>query len=131
MDQKDTKDIQALWAEVKTYINLRLEELRLKAVEKVSKIMADLITILLMITFAVMAFLAACITLAFYLSDLLNSYTQGFGCTALIFLAIAVITLLAKDRYIEKWISNMTVRRYFEKHFEEDEEEELAKQSVN
>lgn len=121
MQQKSTRTISEIWSEAKTALELRLEYYKLKALEKVAKVVADVITSTLVIVFLVIAFLAGAVTLAFYFSALFNSYTAGFGVAAIFFLLFAIVVLATKDKYIEKWIANAAVKRYFAKHCEEDD----------
>jgi uncharacterized membrane protein len=121
MQQKSTRTISEIWSEAKASLELRLEYYKLKALETVAKVVADVITSTLMIVFLLIAFLAGAVTLAFYFSALFNSYTAGFGVAAIFFLLFAIVVLATKDKYIEKWIANVAVRRYFAKHCEEDD----------
>jgi uncharacterized membrane protein len=121
MQQKSTRTISEIWSEAKASLELRLEYYKLKALETVAKVVADVITSTLMIVFLLIAFLAGAVTLAFYFSALFNSYTAGFGVAAIFFLLFAIVVLATKDKYIEKWIANVAVKRYFAKHCEEDD----------
>ena len=62
--------------------------------------------------------------LALFLSDVLGSYSGGFGSVALIYLFLAIIVYYTKDKYIEKVIINFTVKNYFTKLADKDEEDE-------
>jgi uncharacterized membrane protein len=121
MQEKSTRTISEIWSEAKTSLELRLEYYKLKALGTVAKVVADVVTSTLMIVFLLIAFLAGAVTLAFYFSALFNSYTAGFGVAAIFFLLFAIVVLATKDKYIEKWIANIAVRRYFAKHCEKDD----------
>ncbi len=122
--KKDTPaDFRALWSDIRDYFRIRLELLKLSAIEKGSKLAADLITNTIVLVCLLMAFLALAITLAFYLSELLNSYTKGFGCAAIFFTLLAFL-LLWKKAAVEKSIAGIAIRRYFEKHCESQPEQE-------
>ena len=122
MQQKTTKSIPEIWSEVQVFLKLRLEYFKLKAFEKAARVIADLITNTLVIVFMVVAFLAGAITLAFYFAELFHSYTAGFGIAAVFFLLFAIVVLFTKDKYIEKWIANIAIKRYFAKHYTDTEE---------
>lgn len=123
MQGKEEKTINGLLNEAKEYLDNRIEYLRLVALERVSRLFADLITQVAFIISGILAFLFGSVTLAFFLSDVLGSYTRGFGCVSLIYLFIAFIVFLTKDRYIEKSIVNTIIRKYLKKHSEEAENE--------
>lgn len=121
MQNKSTKTIREIWSEVKVFLELKAELYKLNATEKVVKVFADIVTNTTVLFFCLVAFLAAAVTLAFYFSSLLSSYTAGFGIAALFFLLFAIVVFLIKDKFLEKWITNIAVRRYFEKHYNEEE----------
>lgn len=127
MQQQAPKNLSTLWNDVKEYLSIRMELLKLTALEKAFKLMADLVTSTFVVLSLLMAFLVSAITLAFYLSYLLNSYTKGFGCAAIFFTLVACLILWKKNA-VEKFISGIAIRRYFEKHCEalEDKEEKKA-----
>ncbi|MES2826919.1 MAG: phage holin family protein [Bacteroidota bacterium] len=122
MQEKSTKNISEIWAEAKIFLELKAEYYKLKVTEKGVKVFADLLTNTTVLFFSLIAFLAAAVTLAFYFSSLFASYTKGFGVAALFFLGLAIVVFLIKDKYIEKWIANIAIRRYFEKHYSEEGE---------
>ncbi|MES2829035.1 MAG: phage holin family protein [Bacteroidota bacterium] len=123
-DNKD-KDIEDLYEDAKAYLDTKVEYTRLYLVEKVSKIFADLVTNAAVIICFVLAFLFGTFTLALFLSDVLGSYTQGFGCVAIIYILLALIVYFTKDKYIEKAIINFTIKNYFNKLADKDEDQKV------
>jgi hypothetical protein len=124
MQENKEKSIEDLYDDAKSYLDTKVEYTRLYLVEKVSKIFADVVTNALVIICFVLAFLFATLTLALFLSDVLGSFTKGFGCVALIYLFLALIVYFTKDKYIEKAIINFTIKNYFNKLADKDEHEE-------
>ena len=124
MQENKEKGIEDLYDDAKAYLDTKVEYTRLYLVEKLSKIFADIVTNLVVVLCFVLAFLFGTFTLALYLSDVLGSYTQGFGCVALIYVALALIVYYTKDKYIEKAIINFTIKNYFNKLADKDEDEE-------
>lgn len=124
MLENKEKSIEDLYEDAKAYLDTKVEYTRLYLVEKVSKIFADIITNVLVIICFVLAFLFATLTLALFLSDLLGSYTQGFGCVALFYLLLALIVYFTKDKFIEKAIINFTIKNYFNKLADKEEDDE-------
>lgn len=124
MQENKEKSIEDLYEDAKSYLDTKVEYTRLYLVEKVSKIFADVITNALAIICFVLAFLFATLTLALFLSDLLGSYTQGFGCVALFYLLLALIVYFTKDKFIEKAIINFTIKNYFNKLADKEEDDE-------
>lgn len=125
MEQRDKeKSIEDLYHDVQAYLDTRIAHTRLYLLEKTSKIFADLVTNTTVVVCFVLAFLFGTVTLAFFLSDLLGSFTRGFGCVAAIYLFLALLVYWTKDRFIEKAIINFTIRNYFNKLADKDEEEQ-------
>lgn len=124
MQENKDKSIEDLVDDAKGFLETRVEYTRLYLLEKVSKIFADLVTSTAVIVCFILAFLFGSVTLALYLSDVLNSYAGGFGCVSLIYIALAMIVYFTKDKYIEKAIINIAIRKYFDKLADKEEEDE-------
>ncbi|MES2651059.1 MAG: phage holin family protein [Bacteroidota bacterium] len=124
MEENKEKDIEAIFLDAKEYIDTRIEYTRLSAVEKGAKIFADLITNGAVIICFILAFLFGTFTLALFLSDILGSYTRGFGCVAGIYLILAIILYLIKDKFMEPRLVNLFIRKYFDKVADKDDDDE-------
>jgi len=124
MQENKEKSIEDIIDDAKGFLEARIEYTRLYLVEKAAKIFADIVTNTAVIVCFILAFLFGSVTLALFLSDVLGSYTAGFGCVSLIYIALAVIVYFTKDKYIEKAIINVTIRKYFDKLADEEEEDE-------
>ena len=124
MQENKEKSIEDIVDDAKGYLEARIEYTRLYLVEKVSKIFADLVTNTAVIVCFILAFLFGSVTLALFLSDVLGSFTRGFGCVSLIYILLAVIVYSTKDKYIEKAIINVAVRKYFDKLADKEDEDE-------
>ncbi|MGY4383291.1 hypothetical protein ACVWYN_000310 [Pedobacter sp. UYP24] len=124
MEDNKQKSIEDLYEDAKAYLDTRVEYTRLYLVEKLAKIFADLVTNAAVIICFLLAFLFGTITLALFLSDVLGSHTQGFGCVAIIYILLALIVYYTKEKYIEKAIINFTIRNYFNKLADKDEDQE-------
>ncbi len=121
MEDKKEKNIEAIFLNAKAYIDTRVEHARLSAVEKGAKIFADLITNGAVIVCFILAFLFGTITLALFLSDIFGSYTRGFGCVAGIYVIMAFIFFLIKDKFLEPSLVNLFIRKYFDKVADKDD----------
>lgn len=127
MEEKKEKNFEDIVLEARTYLETRVEYTRLFLVKRASKVFADLITNVVVIFFFTLAFLFGTVTLALFLSDLLHSFTAGFGTVALLYLLLAIIVFFAKDKFIEKAIVNFTIKKYFKKLQEEEDEDDEQK----
>ena len=100
----------SLIEQLKEYAETRIKLVKLQAVDTGTSIIASLVAQLVVIISLLLVFIFASLTLAFFLSELFNSFWQGFGCTALIYLIIALI-LNAKKPGIEKTIASALIEK--------------------
>jgi hypothetical protein len=98
--------------QLKDYAETRFKLLKYEVIERSTSIVADLITDIVIILALLLTFLFASFTLALFLSGVLHSYWQGFGCVALLYLLIAVLVMVAK-RSFERPIINAMIRKLF------------------
>ena len=125
MQENKDKSIEDLVDDAKGFLEAKVEYTRLYLVEKVSKVFADLVTSTAVIVCFILAFLFGSVTLALYLSGLIGSYAGGFGCVSLFYILLAIIVYLTKDKYIEKAIINVAIRKYFDKLADKEEDEKV------
>lgn len=123
-EQGKEKSMEDLIADTKGYVTVRLEYLRLYAVEKAAKVFADMVTNMTVALSFILAFLFGSVTLALYLSTVLGSYAGGFGCVAIIYVLFAIVVFITKDTFLERAITDFAIKRYFSKLEEEEEENE-------
>jgi hypothetical protein len=123
MNNQIPKGFKSILSDFKQYLEIRIELIRLNAIEKGAKLVADLLSNAIVLFFLIIAFLASAVTLAFYLSSLLHSYVKGFGFAALFFMLLVCVVLWKKDA-LEKIVAGVAIRRYFEKHCENGNQED-------
>lgn len=107
---KKTPDIAE---QIMEYLDTRIKLGRYKAIEKFTGIFAALVTSAFVIICGLLAFLFASVTLALYLSAITGSYWEGFGIVTLIYLFLAIVVNLVKDRFLEPSIVNMLLGKIF------------------
>ncbi|MFA5713283.1 MAG: hypothetical protein WC960_03800 [Bacteroidales bacterium] len=90
--------IEDIAEEAKNYIELRIEHLKLKIVEALSSIVSKLSVLLIALLLIIIAIAFLAVALNLYLSALFNSNITGALTTALIFIVIAIIVLLFRNR---------------------------------
>ena len=112
-DEKETPP-QPIIDQLREYAETRIKLAKYQAIEGGTSIAASLIADVVVVMSMVLAFIFASFTLAYYLSDVLDSFWEGFGCVALIYLIIAVVIKLNKER-IEKPLANLFIQKIFKK----------------
>ncbi|CAM4421820.1 YihY family inner membrane protein [Pedobacter westerhofensis] len=122
METKVPKDFTGLWANIQTYFRIQMKMRKLAAIEKGSKLAANLVTNTIVVLCLLMAFTAALVTLTFYLSHLLKSYTVGFGCATVLFTLLSLL-ICWKNAAVEQFITGVAIRGFFATHHEPKLEE--------
>jgi len=106
-------DPQNIIEKIKEYIHVRTELSVLSAVDKGSQLFANLLTDGLVLVFTILAGLFGSFALGFYLSEVLNNTYGGFLIVAGIYLIGAVLLNSIKDKYLEKRIINLMIKKFF------------------
>ncbi len=106
-------DAQEIAEKVKDYVEVRKELAILSAVEKGSRLFANLVTDSLVVLFAVFAILFGSLALGFYLSELIGNSYAGFLIVTGFYFLVAIIIYALKDNHIEKHIVNAVIQKFF------------------
>jgi len=120
-------DPQNIIEKIKKYIHIRTELSLLSAVDKGSQLFANLLTGGLVLILMVLGGLFGSFALGFYLSEVLNNTYGGFLIVAGIYLLLAVILNSIKEKYMEKQIINMVIKKFFKDRNEEQNENKYSK----
>jgi sterol desaturase/sphingolipid hydroxylase (fatty acid hydroxylase superfamily) len=99
--------------QLKEYAETQIKLAKYEAIDRSSKILSSVITDIVIAVALVLTFLFLSLAVAFLLSIWLGSYWAGFGCMAGIYLLIAIIIILAKDK-IQKPLIDMFVKKFFQ-----------------
>ena len=99
--------------QLKEYAETQIKLAKYEAIDRSSKILSSVITDIVIAVALVLTFLFLSLTAAFLLSLWLGSYWAGFGCMAGIYLLIAIIIILAKDK-IQKPLIDMFIKKFFQ-----------------
>ncbi|HTK21796.1 MAG TPA: phage holin family protein [Mucilaginibacter sp.] len=99
--------------QLKEYAETQIKLAKYDAIEKGSRFMAGLITDLVIAVIFVLTFLFLSFSLAFVLSNLLHSYWAGFGTMGGIYLIIAIIIILTKEK-IKKPLIDAFIKKFFQ-----------------
>jgi hypothetical protein len=98
--------------QLKEYAETRIKLAKYEAIDKSTAFFAGIITDIIIILSFILTFLFLSFSFAFYLSNLFGSYWQGFGCTALLYLVIAIIIMLSRDK-LQQPLINMFIKKIF------------------
>jgi len=112
MEESKDPQQQPLIDLLKDYAELRLKLAKYKAIDGGSSVAASVIADVVVLISAVLAFVFASLTLAFYLGEVFGAVWEGFGCVALIYLIIALAFKYNKAGF-EKPIANAIIQKFF------------------
>lgn len=107
--ESDKKD---LTGDIKDYLNLRIQVIRLNITEKISMVLSGFISGGLIAIFYLLFCLFASAALAFWLGSVFESYAIGFICVGgfylLIAIVIQVINKSLKSNLTDKFIADLS-----------------------
>ena len=95
------------------YVDSSIDVIKLQTADRLSKILASVISDLLMIAVGIMFVLFASLGLSFYLSDLIGYSYAGFMITAAIYLVVGLVLLMLKTNGMEHFFRNRIIRKIF------------------
>ena len=110
-DQKH--DFDGAADRLKDYVNLRIELIKLKDIEKGVGIAASVITYLLIAILSIFMLFAGILALGFCLAELTGSNASGFGLLTGILLVIVIVLFVVKDKSIIKPLENKFIVNIF------------------
>lgn len=113
MENQRTPNIDTIGRDVKEYAELRLELFKIEIVEKSSLALAKGIKYIAIGIFLASFMGFAMLGIAFWLSEVLHSYTRGFLATSLIFLIIAALLALTARWWMAS-IRNSFINSFFD-----------------
>lgn len=121
--EEEKFSLSGTFQKTKEYLDSQLNLIRLKTVERSSRLIASLIVdgAKIILTLFIIFFL--CLALGFYLGEVLGSNSLGFLATAGIFLLILLLIRVLEPTLESKFM-DLSIRRFSAKWADELEEEE-------
>ena len=110
-DQKQTPP--PIIDQLKEYAETQIKLAKYEAIDRSSKFLSSFITDMVVAMAFLLTFLFLSFALAFLLSTWLGSYWAGFGCMAGLYLLIAIIIILAKEK-IQKPLIDIFIKKFFQ-----------------
>jgi hypothetical protein len=101
------------------YVELKIELFNLKFIRKSSSIGGILVWLMILAFLGLLILFFGGITIGFWLSNILNSYVQGFAAVTGILVIITLILILARKQIFINPIIRIMVREQTREHEEE------------
>ena len=120
VDSRFGKMISVIKLDVKEWIDVKLELLKLEACEKVSTVASTLVYGLIIVLIAFFSLLFAFIALSFWFGQLIHNIAGGFGLGAILYLIILAV-LFACRKAILSFFTNMFLKTIDSSLIEEEE----------
>jgi hypothetical protein len=117
---EEFKKVESLVERLREYVNTRIAQVKLSVAEKISKVAALVIALLMAALVFFLFLVLASIAGAIAIGQQLDNMWLGFLIMAGIILFICILIWILKDKLIRVPIMNMLVKALFDK---EDEEE--------
>jgi hypothetical protein len=121
--EEEKFSLSGTFQKTKEYLDSQLNLIRLKTVERSSRLIASLIVdgAKIILTLFIIFFL--CLALGFYLGEVLGSNSLGFLATAGIFFLILLLIRVLEPKLETKFM-DLSIRRFSAKWDDESDEEE-------
>ncbi|MEN5088435.1 hypothetical protein ABE426_18360 [Sphingobacterium faecium] len=128
--EEEKFSLSGTFQKTKEYLDSQLNLIRLKTVERSSRLIASLIVDGAKIILSLFIVFFLCLSLGFYLGEVLGSNSLGFLATAVIFLLILVLIRVFEPT-LESRFMDLSIRRFSAKWTDELEEEENSVKQEN
>lgn len=118
--EEQNPENEGLFERIKTYLQLRARLAILSSAEKIAEFYAAMVSNMILLLCLLMTFVFASLALAFYLSEVFESTWCGFLSVSGLYLLIALIVQLIREKVIEKPLMDSTVKKFFGKKREDE-----------
>jgi hypothetical protein len=112
--ENQTTSIEALIERVKSYVETRIDLLKLKAIDKSSSFLSLLITMIVVILVSFIFFIFINIGIALYLGDLLGKSYYGFFIVAGFYLIAGLVLFSLREKLLKTPIINAMIKKLVE-----------------
>lgn len=111
---EDFQKVESLVNEIKDYVNTRVDQAKLSIAEKLSKILAYMISVLMAALVFFLFLVLISVAAAIAIGQWLDNYWLGFIMVAAICLLLGLIMWLSKDALLRRPIMNAFIGMLFE-----------------
>jgi hypothetical protein len=112
--ENQSTPVESLVDRVKSYVETRIDLLRLKAIDKSSSILSLVISLLVIVLLGFLAFILLNVGIALLLGDLLGESYYGFFIVAAFYLITGLVIFKNHDKWIKTPIANSMIKKLME-----------------
>ena len=110
----EIRKVESLIDEGKRYVQTRIDELKLVAADKSSRLLSLTVAIFLTAAVFFLFFVLLTISLAFFIGDILGSRALGFVLVSVVVLLCALWIWICREKWIRRPIRNALLRVLFD-----------------
>ena len=111
--ESKTTNVEELFQKVKTYADVRLNLLKLQAINKISGFMSAAITIVIMCVLFLFVLICITIGLALLIGNIAGNGYVGFFAVAGLYFIIGLLLFFLRRKLIKAPISNKLIKSFF------------------
>lgn len=112
--ENQSSPVESLIDRVKSYVETRIDLLRLKAIDKSSSFLSLLISMVVVILVSFIAVMLLSVGIALLLGDLLGKAYYGFFIVAAIYLITGLVVYKNRDKWLKKPMANKMIHKLME-----------------
>ncbi len=117
-----TNNIQSLWIEIKNYLELQKEYLKLDTAEKLTVLLSAVATAAVCLTIGAMALFFLLFALALWFGQMIGNLFVGFLIMGILLLLMMVIVYTKRKQWIIQPLSRLIVGLFINEEEEEEAE---------
>ena len=112
--ENQTSPVESLIDRVKSYIETRIDLLRLKAIDKSSSFLSLLISMLVVILISFISIMMLSVGIALLLGDWLGKAYYGFFIVGAFYLITGLVLYSSREKWLKKPIANSMIHKIME-----------------
>ena len=112
---KNIENLQQLLVEVKKYVELQRDYIKLDIVEKLTVLLSTLILVLIMLILGMIALFYLSFTLAYILEPHVGGLTQSYAIISACIIFLIIVVTINRKRFIERPLVRFLVNLFLKK----------------
>ena len=112
--ENQSSPVESLIDRVKSYVETRVDLLKLKGIDKSSSFLSLLISMLVVILISFISVMLLSVGIALFLGDLLGKSYYGFFIVAGFYLITGIVLYTYKDKWLKTPIANSMIKKLME-----------------
>ena len=118
---EEFKKIESLIDKLREYVNTRVAQLKLSFAEKISKVAALMVALLLAALVFFLFLVLASVAGAIAIGQWLNNYWLAFLIVAGLIFFVGILMWVFKDKWLKRPIMNMLIKTLFSNNHDDEE----------